>query len=540
MTTICNHTYDEYLEMVRDFHGHVAPGMVFGGYMVDLAQRRLPREGLFDAICETRACLPDSLQILTPCTIGNGWLKVLDFGRFALTLYDKFEGRGVRVFVDPEKLEDWPEVKAWFFKLKTKQEQSLDVLMDEIRQAGHSFCGCRDVRIRPDHLVHHRRQGFSVCASCGEAYPKEHGPVCRACLGGSPYENKGQGIETRPLRSVPVQESPGLRVLHDMTRIVPGREKGPLYRKGAVITDADLCRLQKMGRQRVYVAEENPESPDWVFEDDAAVAFAEAMAGPGTRVAGPPREGKAEVLAATDGLFVLDSDRLEAFNLVPGVACATRHGFSVVRQGEKLAGTRALPIYLQKSVFHRALGVLRGGTLFSVRGMKRPLVGILVTGTEVFQGLVRDRFAPVIAEKVRHYGCAVAGTTVVPDDREAIREAVHDLLVSGAGLIVTTAGLSVDPDDVTRQGLLNAGAEDLLYGAPILPGNMTLLARVGNVPVIGVPACALFHGRTSLDLLLPRILAGVPVTREDLASMGEGGMCLDCPVCTFPECGFGK
>ncbi|MEW5736458.1 MAG: FmdE family protein [Thermodesulfobacteriota bacterium] len=543
--TICNHTYEEYLENVKAFHGHAAPGMVIGGFMVDLAQKNLPRDGLFDAICETRACLPDSIQLLTPCTIGNGWLKILDFGRFALTLYDKFNGQGVRVFVNQKKLKDWPEVNAWFFKLKSKQEQPLELLMDEIRRAGNSYCDFEAVQVAPGFLQNGRRKGFTVCASCNEAYPADHGPLCRACQGRSPYvrrdgEGPKPGFALRPLRSVPAEQAGGLHALHDMTEIIAGEKKGPAFQAGQRIEGGDLCRLQKMGRARVYVREANDQDGNWVHEDEAALAFARAMAGPGTVAARKAREGKAEVLAGADGLFVSDAGRLEAFNLAPGVLCACRNGFSVVKKGDKLAGARALPIYLHQGAFDQAMEILEEAPLFLVREMKKARVGILVTGTEVFRGLVQDRFAPIIRKKVEHYGCVVDSVHIVPDDRDRIRRAARAMKEAGAELLVTTAGLSVDPDDVTRQGLEDAGVTDLLYGAPILPGNMTLLARMEKTRVVGVPACALFHGRTSFDILLPRLLADVPITRQDLSAMGEGGLCLECPTCSFPQCSFGK
>ncbi len=218
---------------------------------------------------------------------------------------------------------------------------------------------------------------------------------------------------------------------------------------------------------------------------------------------------------------------------------AGRQGFRVVREGQLVAGTRAIPLYLPREDFHRALAVLESGPVFEVRPLRRSSVGILVTGTEVFRGLVQDKFAPIIQAKTEQLGSRVLGVVIAPDEREAIRQGVIDLMEKGIDLLVTTAGLSVDPDDVTRQALLDAGAADLLYGAPILPGAMTLLAHIGAVQVIGVPACALYFKQTSFDLLLPRLLAGLTITRQDLAAMGHGAMCLECPTCTFPKCGFG-
>ena len=185
--SICSYSYEEYIRLVESFHGHVAPGVALGGFMVDLATRQLPKEGLFDAISETRACLPDAIQLLTPCSVGNGWLKIIDVGRFAISLYEKIQGEGVRVFLDPKKVERWSEIKTWFFKLKPKQEQDLTLLMEQIRQAGSSLCSVQSIQIEPSFLKRRHRKGFILCPICREAYPTEDGKICRACQGEMPY-----------------------------------------------------------------------------------------------------------------------------------------------------------------------------------------------------------------------------------------------------------------------------------------------------------------------------------------------------------------
>ena len=301
----------------------------------------------------------------------------------------------------------------------------------------------------------------------------------------------------------------GRRALHDMTKIVPGISKGAAFEKGQVIGVGDLCRLQQMGRRHLYVMEENQVGPEWVHEDEAALAFARAMAGEGVTFSEPPREGKVNLVAGRDGLLLVDEPRLERFNLVPGVMCACRQGYSVLTQGRMLGGTRAIPLFLPRADFQKAMALLSDGPLFRVLPLRQPRVGILVTGTEVFMGLVEDKFIPIISTKVEKFGGQVLKSLIVPDDRRAIGQGVQDLLDCGIDLLVTTAGLSVDPDDVTRQGLVDAGATDMLYGAPILPGAMTLLAHIGGVQVMGVPACALYFKTTSFDLLLPRLLAGL-------------------------------
>lgn len=184
---ICGHTYDEYIEMIKAFHGHVAPGMVIGGFMVDLAYHNLPQGEFFDAICETRACLPDAIQLLTPCTVGNGWLRIIDLGRFALSLYEKYTGDGVRVYVDSRKLDNWPEIKTFLFKLKPKKEQDSEALITEMNLACTSILGVQKVTINLNAIKSSRRDTFSVCPSCGEGYPKNDGETCLGCQGEAPY-----------------------------------------------------------------------------------------------------------------------------------------------------------------------------------------------------------------------------------------------------------------------------------------------------------------------------------------------------------------
>jgi formylmethanofuran dehydrogenase subunit E len=185
---IRSYTFEEYVERVRSFHGFAAPGVVIGGFMVDLAYQHLPQEGLFDAICETAKCLPDAVQLLTPCTVGNGWLSIINIGRFALALYDKSKGEGIRVSLDPVKLEAWPEIRSWFFKLKPKKEQDYKLLMEQIKEAGASICSIQKVRVASHFLKKQDRVGFAICPRCKESYPIADGAICLGCQGEALYE----------------------------------------------------------------------------------------------------------------------------------------------------------------------------------------------------------------------------------------------------------------------------------------------------------------------------------------------------------------
>jgi formylmethanofuran dehydrogenase subunit E len=577
---IGSHTFEEFKAKAAAFHGYPAPGLLLGGYMVELARRQLPEGTLFDAVVETSKCLPDAVQILTPCTLGNGWMKVLNLGRYAVTLYDKYTGTGVRVWLDVEKMAPYGEIRGWFLKLKKKADQDTDRLFREIEEGGENLCSMTPVQV-DDRFRKHKSMGrVGVCPICAEAYPPSDGAICRGCQGEAPYgevachtpgkthrdheghhghkshhdhhhaqaeaprqdEGYAPASSGPQLTAVPVSEAVGKKTLHDMTRIVAGESKGVEFHKGHAISGGDVCRLQTMGRAHVYLEQETPDG--FIHENEAALAFAKLMAGENVTFDETPHEGKINFRAVKTGVMVLDRERLEAFNLVPDVMAASRHHGVLVEEGKELAGARAIPLYLSAENFRKAQALLSAGPLFSIAAIKPARVGVLVTGTEVFQGLIEDKFAPVIREKVERLGSQVIAVDIVPDDAERIAQSVDKMLTAGADLIITTAGLSVDPDDVTRKGLLAAGLTDMLYGAPLLPGAMTLLGRLacpaGSARVMGVPACALFHKATSFDILLPRVLAGVELKRADLAQMAEGGFCLNCKTCVYPKCPFGK
>jgi formylmethanofuran dehydrogenase subunit E len=539
--TIGPYPIDKFIEAATQFHGYAAPGLVLGGFMVDAAIKALPDDILFDAISETSWCLPDAVQMLSPCSVGNGWLKILNLGLYSVCLYDKFTGKGVRLWLDLDKIDADSEIRTWLMKSKPKQEQDSPLLRRQILEAGASICSMRDVQVKPEQLIKRSKGTIIACPICGEAFPAQFGAICRSCQGESPYmDGPGAELIREPvLTATPVEKAVGGHPLHDMTRIEPGVSKGPEFKHGQLLTGGDVCRLQRMGRSRIYLDDQDP-GIEWVHENKAATAFGKLMSGPGITVLGDPREGKSKLVADQNGLLFVDSTRLRQFNHVPGVMCASRQSYSIVQKGTQIAGTRAIPLYLPTKDFEAALQVLDEEPLFSIRPLRKARVGVLITGTEVFSGLVEDKFEPVISAKVAHYGSTVIKTIKAPDNAEAICSAIKDLVNEKCDLIITTAGLSVDPDDVTRKGLQDAGVTEMLYGMPVLPGAMSLLGHMGLVQVLGVPACALFHKTTSLDLLLPRLLADVCITRSDLAELGEGGLCHECKTCTFPKCSFGK
>ncbi len=342
------------------------------------------------------------------------------------------------------------------------------------------------------------------------------------------------------VKTIPVSEAIGMVLAHDITEIRPEQFKGRAFKRGHVVRKEDICHLRRLGKERLYILDIRD---DEMHEDEAAHAIARALMAEGVRIDGEPREGKINIVAARDGLLKVDKERLTEFNMLGDVMCATLHTDSVVREGQQVAGTRAIPLVVKKDVVHRAVAVAGGG-LIQVKGMRKPRAGVVVTGNEIYYGRVRDAFAPIIKNKVEAFGGEVIGSYFAPDDESFIEKRLRELLDAGADLLVTTGGMSVDPDDVTRHAIRNLGATEITYGSAVLPGAMFLSAHVrrgrDEVPVLGIPACGMYEKTTVLDLVLPKILAGEKVGRRELSELGHGGLCMKCTECRYPVCPFGK
>jgi hypothetical protein len=358
----------------------------------------------------------------------------------------------------------------------------------------------------------------------------------------SPFNlNNGSFLKLRSqavLKKIKLNDAVGTKLAHDLTEIRPGEFKGAAFHKGHTVCSSDLCRLQKMGKNHLYVLDLDE---DEIHEDQAAAILADALAGEGIAWKDEPQEGKIKLLADRDGLFTVNTAALAAFNLVEEVMCATLHNHTVVHKGELVAATRAIPLVMKRAAIERAAAIARqDGAVLAVKRIRKARVGLVITGNEVYHGLIEDCFAPILTEKVRTMGSEAAAVVFTPDDAELIRKAIESHLDSGCDLLMLSGGMSVDPDDVTRQGIRAAGADEIYYGAAVLPGAMFLVAYIGGVPLLGVPACGLYHRITVLDLVLPRILAGERIGKAELAFLGHGGLCKDCDVCTYPHCPFGK
>jgi Probable molybdopterin binding domain len=338
--------------------------------------------------------------------------------------------------------------------------------------------------------------------------------------------------------TVSVDKAVGMVLSHDITEIVRGGKKGAAFKKGHIVRIEDIEHLKRLGKEHLYVLDLGS---DDIHEDEAAVALASSLAGSGVHFARSPEEGKIALKASIDGLLRINKEGLRHFNLLGEVMCATLHDNTPVSKGETVAATRLIPLVGNRQLVTEATRLAtEAAPIISVRPLRRANVGLVVTGNELFYGRIEDKFEQVLREKVVSLGSTMIAVRFAPDDKQRIADGIAACIEQGADLIVTSGGMSVDPDDVTREGILLAGATEVVYGTPVLPGAMFLAAVIGEIPIVGVPACGMFHKITVLDLLLPRILCGEMIDRSVVAEMGHGGLCRNCSTCHYPSCHFGK
>ena len=339
------------------------------------------------------------------------------------------------------------------------------------------------------------------------------------------------------MKLIDTRDAAGHVLCHDLTQIIPGTFKGPRFRKGHIVAPEDIPILLSMGKEHLYVWEK---TPGMLHEDEAAERLRLLCQNEHMHPT-PVKEGKIELIADCDGLFRVDVDRLNAVNDVEELMIATRHTDTAVRKGDKLAGTRVIPLVIQEEIVRTAEERAGKAPLLSLIPWKLRTCGLITTGSEVAKGLIQDAFTPVIVDKLAAYGITVTEHCLPGDDRAAITAAALDYHAKGVDLVLCTGGMSVDPDDRTPGAIKDTGAEIVSYGAPVLPGAMFLLGYFSDgVPILGLPGCVMYAKATIFDLLLPRIAAGVRISRSEIKSMGHGGLCLGCAECRYPVCPFGK
>ena len=334
-----------------------------------------------------------------------------------------------------------------------------------------------------------------------------------------------------------IEEAVGKPIAHDITRIIPGKSKGPAFKKGHVVTKDDLPLLRNMGKNHVYVLD--PEV-GYIHEDDAAEVLAKAFQEEHFHLEGPS-EGKFTIRATIKGLLKINLELLAFINRSESIICSTIHRNTVCFEGSTVAATRIIPVAIEESELWPIVDEIRDkGPLLSLLPFTKVNIGVIVTGEEVFSGRVKDSSLEILSPKVISLGGTIVSHRICPDRKGVISAAIREAAREGSEVIIVTGGLSVDPDDVTLDGIIDSGANLVSYGSPILPGAMFAVAYLGEVAVLGVPAAVFYYKVTVLDIFLPRAMSGDVITREDIVSLGHGGLCLVCKECRYPICPFGK
>ena len=339
------------------------------------------------------------------------------------------------------------------------------------------------------------------------------------------------------MKLVRTEEAVGHVLCHDLTQIIPGEFKGPRFQKGHIVTEEDIPVLLSMGKEHLYVWELQP---GFLHENDAAERLCAITLNDGMNRS-EVKEGKIELTAARDGVFLVDSEKLFLINSIDEITIATRKGNFPVKAGDKLAGMRVIPLVVEEQKLLQAETIADGAPILKLLPYKLKTAAIISTGSEIYHGRIQDRFTPVLIEKLKAYGISVVFQTVADDHAENIISAIETAKTLSPDVILCTGGMSVDPDDRTPYAIRESGASVITYGSPVLPGAMILLGYYRNgTPVLGLPGCVMYAKATVFDLIFPRIAAGVRLTKKDFVELGEGGLCLGCNPCTFPHCPFGK
>ena len=337
------------------------------------------------------------------------------------------------------------------------------------------------------------------------------------------------------MKKVKVQDAIGMTLCHDITAMVDGF-KGAAFKRGHVVTQEDIPKLLDIGKQHVFIWEENTGE---IHEEDAARRLSQMTAVDGAHY-GSISEGKIQLFADQDGMFRVDKALLAAVNRIGDITITTLPDHYPVKAGDRLASMRIVPLVTEERQIAEAEALCAGKQLYDLRPFKPLKVGIIITGSEIYHGRIKDKFERVARAKLAHYPAEILGVHVCDDELDMIVGAGRALLAEGAELLIFSGGMSVDPDDLTPSAIREMGAELISYGVPSQPGNMTLVAYLDQAALLGVPGAAISRPTTMFDVLLPQIFCGDPLTKDDLIRLGEGGLCQMCDNCHFPNCTFGR
>ena len=339
------------------------------------------------------------------------------------------------------------------------------------------------------------------------------------------------------MKKVKIEEAVGMVLGHDVTQIIPGRFKGPRFKKGHKIKKEDIPEFLKIGKEHIYVMDLKPGN---IHEDDAALRLGRAFAGRNINISGPS-EGKVTFHSKIKGVLKINLSLLHRINLSKNIILSTIHRYTPCSPEMAVGATRIISLTAPKREIEKVENWRKKeGPVLEILPYRTLNIGVVVTGNEFFHGRIDDRFDDRVGKKIVGFGSRVIKKLIVPDDIHQISQALLEFQNDNIDLVLVTGGLSVDPDDVTRAGVKKSGAKIIFYGTPVLPGAMFLYGVLDGKSILGLPACVFYHKATLFDVIFPRILAGEALSRREISLLGHGGFCQDCDPCHFPVCPFGK
>lgn len=337
------------------------------------------------------------------------------------------------------------------------------------------------------------------------------------------------------MKKIKVRDAIGMELCHDITEMNEGF-KGVAFKRGHIIQECDIAHMLRIGKQHLFVWEEHAGE---LHEDDCARRMAAMAPVEGAHYT-EPAEGKVLLISEQRGMFRVNRTLLNKINSIGDITICTLPDHYPVEVGQRLASMRIVPLVTKEEQIIEAERLCAKETLLELRPYQHKKIGVVITGSEVYHGHIRDRFGPVIQAKLEQYPSQIVGIRICDDDPEEIVSAAKAHLRNGADFLIFTGGMSVDPDDLTPSAIRQLGADIITHGVPSQPGNMTLVAYLGDIPILGVPGAAIKLPTTVFDVLLPQIFAGDRISREDLTALADGGLCQMCDVCHWPNCTFGR
>lgn len=337
------------------------------------------------------------------------------------------------------------------------------------------------------------------------------------------------------MKKIKVQDAVGMQLCHDITEMNDSF-KGAVFKRGHIVRQQDIAHMLRIGKQHVFVWEEQAGE---VHEDDCARRMA-AMAPVAGAHYTEPSEGKVLLIADQSGMLRVNRKLLQRINAIGDITICTLPDHYPVEAGDRLASMRIVPLVTREEQIQEAEQLCVSEKLLDLRPYQKKKVGVIITGSEIYHGRIPDRFGPVVQEKIKQYPSELVGIRICDDKLEEITDAAREHLENGADFLIFTGGMSVDPDDLTPTAIRELGADIIRYGVPSQPGNMTLVAYLGDIPILGVPGAAIKLPTTVFDVLLPQIFSGDKITGEDLIRLGDGGLCQMCKACHWPNCTFGR